>query len=312
MGIPIYLFTGFMDSGKTSLIRQTLEHDFGEGANTLLLVCEDGEIEYDQWELERVSARLEVIENESDFTAERLLALDLNYKPNQVFLEYNGTCEMATFLETKLPKDWELAQSLSLVDASTFELYLNNMRSMMMEQFFNSDVVIFNRCDENTPKGKFRRMIEAKNPKAQIAYEYMDGSVDAGFVDELPFDLNQDVIEIKDEDYGIWYMDALEHPKKYKGKKVKFLALVYNPEKMKKGIFVPGRFAMVCCADDITFMGFMCKSGEASRIPHKSWITITAEIRVEFLKEYRAKGPVLYALKVEEAKEPEEQLVYFG
>ncbi len=313
MEIPVYLFSGFMDSGKTSLIKETLiEEDFGEGAKTLLIACEDGEIEYDEAELAKANTKLVMIEEEEEFTESKLKELDLQYKPDQVFIEYNGTWEMATLLEMKLPKDWIIVQSLATVDATTFEMYLANMRAMIMEQIFQADVVIINRCDDNTPKGKFRRAIKVINRKAQIAYERADGTVDTGEMEELPYDLNQDIIDITDMDYGIWYMDALDDPRKYEGKKVRFLALVYRPEKLKKGVFVPGRFAMTCCADDITFVGFKCKYDKASEIAHKSWITITAEMHNEFAMEYKGKGPVLYALDIQAAEKPEDELIYFN
>ncbi len=313
MEIPVYLFSGFMDSGKTSLIKETLiEENFGEGAKTLLIACEDGEVEYDEAELAKANTKLVMIEEEEEFTEEKLKELDNQYKPDQVFIEYNGTWEMATLMEMNLPKGWMIVQALATVDATTFDMYLANMRAMIMEQIFQADVVIINRCDDNTPKGKFRRAIKVINRKAQIAYERADGTVDNGEMEELPYDLNQDIIDITDMDYGIWYMDALDDPRKYEGKKVRFLALVYRPEKLKKGVFVPGRFAMTCCAEDITFVGFKCKYDKASEIPHKSWITITAEMHTEFAIEYKGKGPVLYALDVQPAEKPEDELVYFN
>lgn len=313
MEIPVYLFLGFMDSGKTSLIKETLiEENFGEGAKTLLIACEDGEVEYDEAELAKANTKLVMIEEEEEFTEEKLKELDNQYKPDQVFIEYNGTWEMATLMEMNLPKGWMIVQALATVDATTFDMYLANMRAMIMEQIFQADVVIINRCDDNTPKGKFRRAIKVINRKAQIAYERADGTVDNGEMEELPYDLNQDIIDITDMDYGIWYMDALDDPRKYEGKKVRFLALVYRPEKLKKGVFVPGRFAMTCCAEDITFVGFKCKYNKASEIPHKSWITITAEMHTEFAIEYKGKGPVLYALDVQPAEKPEDELVYFN
>lgn len=313
MEIPVYLFSGFMDSGKTSLIKETLiEENFGEGAKTLLIACEDGEVEYDEAELAKANTKLVMIEEEEEFTESKLKELDLQYKPDQVFIEYNGTWEMATLLEMNLPKDWIIVQSLATVDATTFDMYLTNMRAMIMEQIFQADVVIINRCDDDTPKGKFRRAIKVINRKAQIAYERADGTVDTGEMEELPYDLNEDIIDITDMDYGIWYMDALDDPRKYEGKKVRFLALVYRPEKLKKGVFVPGRFAMTCCADDIAFVGFKCKYDKASEILHKSWITITAEMHNEFAMEYKGKGPVLYAVDVQPAEKPEDELIYFN
>lgn len=313
MEIPVYLFTGFMDSGKSSLIRETLiEGDFSENGNTLLILCEDGEVEFDENELLKANTKLAMIEKESGFTAETLQELSQKYHPDQVFIEYNGTWQMSTFLEMEHPKDWVLVQSLATVDATTFEMYLANMRSMILEQLFEADVVIINRCTDDTPKAKFRRAIKVINRKAQIAYEREDGTIDENDMEELPYDLNQDVIEVSDIDYGIWYMDALDDPRKYDGKKVRFLALVYRPDKIKKGVMIPGRFAMTCCVDDITFVGFKCKYANAASIPHRSWITVTAEMKTEFAMEYKGKGPVLYALDVQPAEKPADELIYFS
>ncbi len=312
--IPVYLMTGFMDSGKTSLINETLfDQEFGSDARTLIIACEDGEIEYDEAKLETIRASLVMAEDKASFTAEQLAAWDKEYQPEQVFIEYNGTWEIATIIEMTLPEGWMIVQSLATVDAGTYEMYYNNMRQMMKEQIFKTDVVIFNRCDDETPKAKFRRTVKAINRAAQIVYERADGSIDQGGDDELPFDISPDLLDISDADYGIWYLDAMDHPERYKGKKIRFLALVYNPEKNRgKGFFVPGRFAMTCCEADIQFIGFKCKYKDADSIPHKSWIDLTAEVRIEFVREYKGKGPVLYPVSVKPAERPEDELVYFS
>lgn len=310
--IPIYLFTGFMDSGKTTLIKETLfENGFAQEGKSLIICCEDGDVEYDEAELNKIHAKLVMIEKEEEFTAERLQQIHNEYLPEQIFLEYNGTWGMDTLMETTLPKGWTIIQSLATVDATTFEMYLGNMRAMIMEQLFTADVVIFNRCDDSTDKGKFRRNVKALNRKAQLVYERADGTLDER-EEELPFDISGDELDISEADYAIWYMDCLENTKKYIGKKVKFLALVYNPDKLKKGVFVPGRFAMTCCVDDVTFIGFKCKYDDEDKIPHKSWINITAEVRYEFAREYKGKGPVLYPVSIEPAEKPEDELVYFS
>ena len=310
--IPVYLFTGFMDSGKTSLVEETLfENEFTDGAKGLIIMCEDGDVEYNVDKLRTVNFKVTEIENEEDFTEAKLNEINDSFMPEQVFIEYNGTWGIDKVLETKLPEGWVIVQSLTTVDSTTFDLYMNNMRAMMQEQFFASDVVIFNRTDDDTDRGHLRRMVKNINRKAQIVYEKKDGTIDER-PEELPFDINADIIELSDADYAIWYMDAMENYKKYNGKKIKFLALVYNPEELKKGFMVPGRFAMTCCIDDVTFIGFKCKYDKEHEIPHKSWITITAEIHVEFAREYKGKGPVLYPISIEPAEKPEDELVYFS
>lgn len=310
--IPVYLFTGFMDSGKTSLIQETLfENDFGEGAKGIVIMCEDGEKEFDEKLLAEKNLKLVTIDSEEEFTDAKLNEINMQYLPEQVFIEYNGTWGIDKILEANLPKDWVIVQSLATVDSTTFDLYMNNMRAMMQEQVFAADVVIFNRTDDDTDRGHLRRTVKNINRKAQIVYERKDGTIDER-PEELPFDINQDVIELSDADYAIWYMDAMENYKKYEGKTVKFLALCYNPDKLKKGVFVPGRFAMTCCIEDVTFIGFKCKYDKENEIEHKSWINIEAKIHVEFAREYKGKGPVLYPISITPAEKPEDELVYFS
>ena len=310
--IPVYLFTGFMDSGKTTLVTSTLiEEGFASEGNSLLIVCEDGDEEYDEAAFARIHTKILHIDKEEDFTETLLKNINLQYLPDQVFIEYNGTWKSDTIEEMTLPEGWTIVQRLCTIDSTNFELYLQNMGSMMKEQFFNTDVVIFNRCDDDTPRRKFRSQIKGINRRAQIVYERADGTVDDR-EEELPFDIDAPVIEISDADYAIWFMDAQENYKKYDRKKIRFLALVYNPDNFKKGRMVPGRFCMTCCVEDIQFMGYVCKYDREAEIPHKSWIWITAEIRVEFMKEYRGKGPVLYPIEVTPAEKPEDELVYFS
>lgn len=313
--IPVYFFTGFMDSGKTTLIQETLfENGFAEDDDRILIIaCEDGDVEYDTEKLKTINASVATIDTEAEFNTEHLQEIADQYRPDVVFVEYNGTWGVGEVYEMELPKNWVIVQSLATVDATTFEMYMANMRSMMMEQFFQAEVVIFNRCDDNTPKSKFRGNIKAVNRPAQIVYERADGTIDDR-EEELPFDINADVIEISDADYALWFMDCMENPKKYDGKKVHFLGLVYNPKdgKLKRGVIVPGRFAMTCCVEDITFLGMMCKTGMENTPEHRSWVDLTARIKVEFAREYKGKGPILYPIEMKPAEKPQDELVYFS
>lgn len=227
------------------------------------------------------------IENEEDFTEENLQKLTDAYKPEAVFIEYNGTWEVGPIYEMDGPKDWTIVQALATVDATTFEMYMLNMRTMMSEQLFKADVVIFNRCPDDAKKAKFRANVKSVNRRAQIVYLREDGTIDDR-PEELPFDINTDPIEITDADYALWFSDCMDHPEKYNGKDVHFTALVYNPKegkgKLKPGTIVPGRFAMTCCVQDIQFLGMKCKYPKSDEIGHKSWIDLTAKVKNEFAK----------------------------
>lgn len=317
MEIPVFLFTGFLDSGKTTFIRETAEDsEFSTGEKTLLIACEDGEIEYDESQLLKYHIMLERVEEEEEFTPELLKSYQAKYMPEKVLIEYNGMWNMEKLLDLDLPKRWELVQIITTVNAASFELYLNNMRSLVMEQFKYTDMVIFNRCDENTPKASYRRSVKAVNPRAQVYAENADGSESAPD-ESLPFDISQDTINLEDTDFGIWYIDAMDSPEKYAGKIMKMRVQVYKNSRLPEGAFVPGRFAMTCCADDIRFIGPLCLSSPAmepkvKKLKKRQWIYLTARVKLEYAPLYKGEGPVLYAEKIEPAAEPEEKLVYFN
>ena len=318
MDVPVYLINGFLESGKTQFIKVTLEDpEFINGDRILLLVCEEGEEEYDEAKFKKKNIFVEYIDSREDYSTEKLTELNAEYHPDKIIVELNGVWQMQEILDMDLPKDWIVAQMITMVDATTFMNYINNMRSLIMEQLKYSDSIIFNRCTRDTKKTDIRRIIKPVNRKAQIIYETVDGSELGGEEEEeLPFDVNADPIVIEDDDFGLWYLDILDFPKKYAGKRVTFKAQFYKDDKMPIDTFVPGRFAMQCCANDIGFIGF------SARIPstyadflashkNKSWIHVEGKIKVEFRREYRGKGPVLYVTKLEDSVPAEEDIVYF-
>ena len=219
---------------------------------------------------------------------------------------------MLSVLQQALPKDWQIYQCFMTVDAATFENYMANMGPLMADKIGVAEFVAFNRCTQQLDKKKFHKAVRLFNRRADIAFEYPSGRVEYDdIVDELPFDLNADVIEIGDEDFGLWYLDASDNPKKYVGKTVRFTAMVYRSDKLPKNTFVPGRFGMTCCAEDISFVGFLCKYDQAQALENESWIRITAEVKCKYHAVYQGEGPILIAKGIEPAEKPKEELVYF-
>ena len=318
MDIPVYMINGFLESGKTSFITTTLEDDeFINGDRILVIACEEGEEEYNEEKLREKNIFLENVESREEFTKDYLTKMNAEYHPDKVIVELNGVWQMADFLDMDMPDGWQMVQIITLVDASTFINYVNNMRSMMMEQIKYSDTIIFNRCTKDVKKVDFRRIVKPVNRKAQLIYEAMDGEEFTGDdEDELPFDISQDRIELHDDDFGLWYLDALDFAKKYEGKTMCFKAMFYKDKKMPIDTFVPGRFAMQCCADDIGFIGFTSRipstyAGFLASHHDRDWIYVEAKVRVEFRREYRGKGPVLYVSKLTDAAPAEDDIVYF-
>ncbi len=315
MEVPVYLITGFLESGKTTFLQGVLgDPDFSQGERTLLIVCEEGIEEYDKKILSSANANatLVTVEEQEQLTPAFLQQLQNKYVPERVMIEFNGMWDTAAFQNMKMPSSWLLYQTIAQVDATTFELYLNNMRSIMMEMLKSADTIVFNRCTAETNRNSLRRTIKAVNRPANLVFESEQGVMDDPQDEQLPYDLNADVIEICDDDFGLWYMDVTEFPEKYNGKTVRIKGKVYKSTKLPRNTFVPGRIAMVCCANDAQMIGFLCKSDNITRLKKNSWVTVTAQIRLEECAAYKGVGPVLYAQEITDAQPPEEEIAYFS
>ena len=311
--VLVYLITGFLDSGKTTLLKETLtDPDFNEdGAVSLIIQLEEGEVEITPDFLEENNAYLEVIDDISELTYERLCELNDQYQPMQVFIEYNGTQSLNDFLDTKSPKGWTLVQIITTVDASTFGNYIINMRSMMFEQARYSDLIIFNRCDDTTKKSMLRGNMKAINRAAQIIYEDVNGNVNTLMDDDLPFDLNAPLIDISDDDYGLWYMDCAEHPEKYNGKKVRLRAMYVEPIRHLQHSLIIGRRAMVCCEDDTSMIALSVTGLNPKELSIGEWIEVEGELK---MVNTTSGNPtvVLYASSCKRIPPLADEFVYFS
>ena len=311
--VPIYLITGFLESGKTTFLRFTLDQDYFQiDGKTLLILMEEGEEEYDTKALAKNNTVIEVIEKEEDLTTERLEAMEIIHQPDRVVIEYNGMWLVSRFYDMKLPFGWGVEQQITCVDGSTFQVYMANMKSIFMDMVKYTDMVVFNRCKREDPLANYRRSIKVSNQSAEVIFEDEEGEIDDIFGDQMPFDVNAPVIEIPPEDYGIWFVDAMDHPDTYVGKTVRFKGRVMKPRGMGSKFFVPGRIAMTCCADDTTFLGFVCKSAFAPKLKEKEWVEVTAKVAFERRMEYQGDGVVLYAENVTPCEPLEEEMVYFN
>ena len=309
--IPLYLITGFLDSGKTTLLGDTLNMDyFNDGQRTVLLMCEDGEEEYNQEFLSKRNCRLVPVDSKEQLTSEFLMEVERRYQPERVLVEFNGMWPIDVLRNLKLPKTWGLYQAIHVIDATTFEMYRANMQSLIIDAVTEADMVLFNRCTPDMPMSGWKRSIRAVNRMCEIVFEDIRGE-ELEVEDILPYSLDSDHIALEDDDYGIWYLDIQEHPERYLGKTISFKAQAMTGMRLPKGTFVPGRNAMTCCEDDIRFFGFLCKYDKARTLKKGEWIDLTATIQWENAPVYEGEGVVLYAKSVEKADAPEDNLVYF-
>ena len=303
--IPVYAFTGFLDSGKTKFIQETLEDErFNAGEKTLVLVFEEGEEEYDLSAYPYKNVYIEVLDQQT-VTTKQLAALQKKHKAERVVAELNGMQQVGD-LYMRFPENWVVAQEVMFADSTTIMAYNANMRNLVMDKLVGAQMVVFNRLSKGADVMPFHKLARAASRRIDILYDYTDGTTEFDDIeDPLPFDINAPVICVNDEDYALWYRDVTEEPQKYDGKTVCFKAQVAMLRRQKDGIFAPGRFVMTCCVDDIQFCGIPCKYADAKSLESRAWVVVTARIAAEKHPLYKGElGPVLTALKVEKKAEP--------
>lgn len=312
MEIPVYLFTGFLESGKTTFIQGFLEDErFGSDENTLLLVCEEGETEYDSDRFKVENVFIEYIDDESLLTEENLLKLQKKSKAGRVVVEYNGMWNISDFVN-EMPEEWIIYQEMTFADAKTFIPYNKNMRQQTVDKLQGTNMLILNRADESIDRDEVHKIVRGVSRSADIAYEMADGTVVYDETeDPLPFDIDADIIEISDTDYALWYRDLSEDMEKYEGKTVRFKGIVAYDNSFPKNTIVIGRHVMVCCEADITYRGLVCKGTVVSGLKKRDWIIVTAKIKKEYDEMYGEQGPVLHASEIKMTAEPSQVVATF-
>ena len=307
--VPVYLFTGFLEAGKTKFIQETLEdRRFCNGERTLLLVCEEGEEEYAPEQFATDSVKIRIVEAPEQLTRENLEQWLRETRAERVVIEYNGMW-MLDQLYAAMPEGWMVYQEFMFADATTFLSYNSNMRQLVYDKLKSAELVVFNRFDgAKMDKMAFHKIVRGASRRADIAYEDKNGKVEYDDIeDPLPFDLNAPIVEIKDEDYALFYRDVSEEPQKYDGKTVRFKGQVAMLRRDRNGMFAPGRFVMTCCVEDIQFCGIPCRYAEASKLKSRDWVMVTAKVAAEKHPLYKGDlGPVLTAVEVTTGAQPAE------
>ncbi len=312
MSIPVYVFTGFLESGKTTFIQDTLEDKrFNSGERTLLLVFEEGEEEYEPEKFSGKNVKICTFDSKEELNENKLKNLADSFRAERVVVEYNGMWMIQDFYDN-MPEDWVPYQNMLFFDCNTFISYNNNMRSLIVDKLSDCDVAVFNRIPKGYDTMELHKIVRATSRRTQILYEYIDGTLIPDEIeDPLPFDIDAPVIEVSDKDFALFYRDLTEEMKKYKGKTVKFRAMAATDPKFPSGTCAIGRHIMTCCADDVAFCGLVSKVNDLSAVENSQWYIVTAEIDVRFSRMYGKKGPIYNVIKMEKTDAPEELVATF-
>lgn len=312
MEIPVYLFTGFLEAGKTSFIAETMKDpNFNDKKRKyLVILCEEGEIELDADELGE-NVTVVTFDEESRLTPDRLSAMQKRAKADIVVVEYNGMWGMDSFYNA-IPDGWMVYQEITVIDSTTALAYNANMRQLMVDKLTGCEMVVFNRVTPTTDKMPLHKLVRGVSRRANICYEDVSGEIEFDTIeDPLPFDINADVIDIADEDFALFYRDMTEEFGKYNGKRVRFKGIVARDPSLPNDHYAIGRHIMVCCADDIAYRGVVAKGTGGLQLKTRDWVIVEGVLGEEYSKLYRAKGPVLTATSVTSAQKPQNEVATF-
>lgn len=310
--IPVYLFTGFLDAGKTRFIRETLEDpSYNDGTPTLVLLCEEGEEELDVSRMPSDRVFIQTIDEPEDLKPKLLERLAKSSRAQRVFIEYNGMWD-GSLLNEALPEGWLVVQEFCFMDSSTILTYNANMRNLVVDKLQTAEMVIFNRIPNQADVMPYHKLVRAISRRADIVYESVDGKVIPDTIeDPLPFDVNAPLIDLEDRDYAIWYRDLSEELPKYEDKTIRLKGRIIIDERSDGSFFVFGRQVMTCCVEDIQFAGVACLYPDSFSLKSGSWATVTAKIHIDEHEAYGREGPVLTVLEVEPAIPPIEEVATF-
>lgn len=310
--LPVYLFTGFLDAGKTQFIQGTLEDEkFNPEERTLLLVCEEGEEEYRKERFVIKNVFMELVNAPEELETSVLAKTARKYKADRVVIEYNGMWNL-TDLYKALPDNWLIYQQIMFADSETFVSYNANMRQLMVDKLQDCELIALNRTTDKTDKEAIHKIIRGVNRRAQILYEYLDGELEYDDIeDPLPFDVQAPIITIEDRDFALWYRDMMEEPGKYEGRSVCFKGLAVRSPQLDDKSMLIGRKIMTCCEADIAFRPIICESDKTIEADNASWQTLTARIELKKHRLYTEKAPVLKLISLEKAAPPEQEVATF-
>lgn len=310
---PVFLFTGFLGSGKTEFIQDTLENpEFGNDGRTLLVVCEYGELEYEPEKFAGPGVEIVTIESEENLKNGALIEAVKHAKRfDRVIVEYNGMW-MLESLFSSAPRNWTIVQEMLFFEAPTFQIYNQNMRQLCFDKMKTAELVVFNRMQHGEDKMPYHKEVRIANRRSTIVYEYGPHDMEIDDIeDPLPYDMNSNRIEIEDDWYAEWYRDINENQDAYNGKTLTLRGRVALVDELPNGMFAFGRHVMTCCEEDIQFAALMAYTTDTSDLKVGDWVKITAKIRVEYEKAYGEKGPVFRCKSVEKCEPANPEIATF-
>lgn len=305
--VPVFIINGFLEAGKTQFILSTIFRDeFYKRGSTLLLVCEEGENEYDENKLQQYKTKV-IYLKEEQMNADELNKIFNSNKANRIVIEMNMMFDQS---KISFPNYFEVSQYITLIDGQTFPMYYANMRQKFTDVIKLSDVVAFTKIENRDSLASYQTGLKVTN--SQCFYCLINEecvSTQEAFITPLPFNKNDKEIVIEDKDFGTFYIDTFDNRPDYENKIVTFNAWVVKSNKIKDNEFIAGRKVLNCCADDIQLFGFLVNDSLNMKLKNNSWVRLKAICHIEFNEEYNEEEIILTPLEISIIKEIENPIL---
>ncbi len=306
---PCYVFSGFIDAGKTTAIKESLrDPNFNTGERTLLVVFEQGDVEYDEDFLEETNCDIVYLDKITELDEAKVNELDKRFKPDRVIIELNGMQDdNLLFAGIERPK-WLVVDFLTFFDATQLKFQMLNMKQFVYNHVINSAICYINRSDDQDLV-YFRNNLKAINRQLMVVFLDNEGRVTKRMEQEL-FDTSKD-LEISDEDYGLWYIDAVDDADKYDGCNITLKLRHLETLSEYENVCIMGRQAMVCCSNDLQNIGLTCINVDPKRIEEGKYYYLKGKLQcVNDEEGYRT--CVLNVREIKNAPAPEDEYVSFN
>ena len=306
---PVYVFSGFLDAGKTTAIKESLlDPNFNDGETTLIIAFEQGDVEYDDDFLYDSNSVIEYLDNVTELTVEKAREFDNYYDPDRVIIELNGMQDDNLLFADEMYENWLIVDYLTFFDGTQLKFQMMNWKQFVYNHVINAAVCYINRSDDQDLM-YFRNNLKAINRTLTVVFLDNENNV-TNKIEQMLFDTSKDLV-IKDDDYGLWYIDAAENAERYDGCKITLKLKHLETVKEYDNVCIMGREAMVCCSNDMQKIGLTCVNVDPKQIRKGQYYYLTGKLQaLEDATGY--KTCVLYVDEIKEAEEPDIDYVNFN
>ncbi len=173
MKTQVDLYTGFLSSGKTSLIKQALDSRVHSKERIVVILCEAGEEDIEE-SYPRRNVFIKRLSKDEPLEASIIKEVYKKYLPHRIIIEQNGMSSLEELLdvleEGGIRKYCEVSSIVNVIDCRTFDMLMNITGNTLVEQVVNSDLVILNYADNASADrlDNLKKTIKALNKQAKI------------------------------------------------------------------------------------------------------------------------------------------------